>query len=362
MTGSSLARTMSQPDVAVRAMPDAVAAPPSRPPTDRPAGRAQQAGRGSGAHPSRPPHRRGSARRAGRRWATSSGRWVTATTVRRSASSASSRDELGAPRRRGARSARRGAAPARSTAWPGPGRAAARCPADSPKPSSPSGVASASGQARRRPRRGRPRAGRPRRLVVGRRLAELEAVAQRPGREERPLGDEVARPARDGAGGGRAQPGRELEQGRLADAGRAGHDGEARRRPVEVHGRRAPASRPAGRCRRRARSSTARPPAPRCSRGGERLGVELGEDAVEGLGAVGGGVELGADPADRPVGLGRQQDRDSAGRRAIDPWVSRRPTVTATMATEIVASSSSAADDRNAMRRVLHRGARGGAR
>ena len=37
----------------------------------------------------------------------------------------------------------------------------------------------------------------------------------------------------------------------------------------------------------------------------------------------------------------------------IDPWVSRRPTLTATMATEIEASSSSAADDMNARRRVL---------
>ncbi len=39
--------------------------------------------------------------------------------------------------------------------------------------------------------------------------------------------------------------------------------------------------------------------------------------------------------------------------RVIDPWVSRTPTVTATIATEIEASSSSAADDMKAMRRVL---------
>ncbi len=39
--------------------------------------------------------------------------------------------------------------------------------------------------------------------------------------------------------------------------------------------------------------------------------------------------------------------------RVISPWVSRRPTVTATMATEIEASSSRAADDMKAMRSVL---------
>ena len=39
--------------------------------------------------------------------------------------------------------------------------------------------------------------------------------------------------------------------------------------------------------------------------------------------------------------------------RLIDPWVSRSPTVTATIATEMEASSSSAADDMKASRRVL---------
>src|SRR6478672_2906568 len=37
MTGRSEARTMSQPEVAVRAMPEAVAMPPSRPPRTVPA-------------------------------------------------------------------------------------------------------------------------------------------------------------------------------------------------------------------------------------------------------------------------------------------------------------------------------------
>ena len=50
------------------------------------------------------------------------------------------------------------------------------------------------------------------------------------------------------------------------------------------------------------------------------------------------------DPADRPVGLGRQEDGQQSGLRVIEPWVSRRPTVTATIATEIDASSSSAAE------------------
>ena len=45
----------------------------------------------------------------------------------------------------------------------------------------------------------------------------------------------------------------------------------------------------------------------------QRLGVELGEDAVDRLGAVGRGVELGTDPADRPVGLRGQQDGEQAG-------------------------------------------------
>ena len=40
--------------------------------------------------------------------------------------------------------------------------------------------------------------------------------------------------------------------------------------------------------------------------------LELGEDLLEGAGAVGGGVELRADPSDRPVGLGRQEDRGEA--------------------------------------------------
>jgi hypothetical protein len=42
-------------------------------------------------------------------------------------------------------------------------------------------------------------------------------------------------------------------------------------------------------------------------------GAQLGEQGGDGLGTVGGGVELGTDAPDRPIGLGREQDRDKPG-------------------------------------------------
>ena len=160
MTGSSLARTMSQPDVAVSAMPDAVAAPPSSPPRIvRRVGRSRVVG-----------------------WvliATTSAPSRVSTTCRSARA-----DELGAVghhddraalaevgehvvhqvrgrRRRGARSARRRAAPARWTGSPGPGRPA-RAARRTGRTRRHRAGSRAPAAGRRRSPRGRRGAGRPR--------------------------------------------------------------------------------------------------------------------------------------------------------------------------------------------------------
>ena len=73
-----------------------------------------------------------------------------------------------------------------------------------------------------------------------------------------------------------------------------------------------------------------------------RAGGEQGAGLLEGRGALGGGVELRADPAQRPVGLGARSSTTMAVQKSRCPAASRRPTLTATSATEMVATSSSA--------------------
>ena len=245
-------------------------------------------------------------------------------------------------RRRGGRSARRGAGPARWTARPGPARArpavrptarSRRHPAGSRAPAGGGDEAVEPDQAQRVPDG-----------LVARAVAQAEGVAQVPAGRN---GRWVTRWARPGARyrRGRAQPGsssRRVDLPTPEGPVTAVRPGPAARCDVDEHRAAAP-----GRCRRGLRPTPTSPPP---SGVGSGLGVELGQDAVDGLGAVGGGVELGADAADRPVGLGRQEDRDRPVCRVILPWVSRRPTVTATMATEIVASSSRAAEVMKAMR------------
>ena len=239
MTGCSLARTMSQPDVAVRAMPDAVAAHPAarRGPSRGWGRRAGRAGCSSGTSaPSRVSETWRSAR------ATSSGRWVTTTTVRRSPRSASRswtrlggvgvevRGRLVDEQHRRGREGR----PGQGDAGPLAGR--------QPEPVVAERRRQGVGQAGDETLEADEAQGVPEGLVVGV-VAEGEGVAQRAGREERALRDEVGAAGAHGTGIRAAQPGRELEEGRLADPRRAGDGGEARpgiQGHVDEHGACAP--------------------------------------------------------------------------------------------------------------------------
>ena len=222
MTGCSLARTMSQPDVAVSAMPDAVVAPPPS--------RAGECERPPWSHHRLPTTsaalRSSSTCRSAA--ATSSARCVVTTTVRSAASAGEDRvDWSPRLRRRGARWARRAGRRARSTGCARATATRARCPADSPNPSSPSGCPAPRGSPATSPSRPtRRRASQSRSGATGSAATSRRASRSVTGQQERALGDEVAAAGAHGTGGGRPQPGRELEEGGLADPDGAGHRGE----------------------------------------------------------------------------------------------------------------------------------------
>ena len=327
MTGRSLARTMSHPEVAVRATPGARGRR-RRGPT-----RARIRAEGPLMRAPPPVRRSVEVRGAASASATSSGRWVTAMTQRRSRKRP---DDARAPRPRtsssrwavGSSSSTTSAVPEAGPRerQPGPlagGQAAPvvaelRCPAR---------------RAGRRPRRRGPRrAAPPRWRRRHRARAQGEVLADAADGEERPLGHQVGdggghaarlRDARRPASSSsrvvlpqpdgpvttvrpapvvRSSPSRtRVERPRVGVADPARHD--------PARAARAPVPRPLCGSRGRGRVRCARE---LCCRGC-RSGSQLGEGRRQRLGAVGRAVELGPHPPDRPVRLRSQQDREQAG-------------------------------------------------
>ena len=286
-------------------------------------------------------------------------------------------------RRRGARSARRAAPTAGPRAAPGPGRGApARRPTGRPRPrrapcrgrrarlrtSSPSATCRAPPTRRRRSASGRPT----RRLS-----ARLPATSHgRCGSQATCRCQDAGSAVSRSSSPTRTLPSRTAPLPRLSSPSKVASSvdlpqpdgpvtavspGAGKPASIRVEGRRRAV-------RRRSRSSprtvTGRGPlAGSAGRSGAgRLSSSLVAD-VEGRDALGGGVELRADPAQRPVRLGGEQQHDQRGPEVeVDPAASRRPTVTATSATDRVATSSSTADDANASPQRVQRGAGGSGR
>ena len=233
-----------------------------------------------------------------------------------------------AARRPGARSARRAGAPERSTARPAPARAGRAAPPRGRSRRRRAGVRGPGGARRRTPtaRRG---PGRPR--PPGRRRRCRGSRASRSSRrEERALRHVVARPARTRPGVRRRSPATTSSRVDLpapdspvttVSPGPATSEtsSSTRRSDPGTRRRLAPPTRPSARGTVDAGSrpqwtiGQLREHFVPIGRRSPARGAELGEDGVDGGGAVGGGVELGADAADRPVRLGRQQDREQPG-------------------------------------------------
>ena len=138
-----------------------------------------------------------------------------------------------------------------------------------------------------------------------------EVVAHGARQQQRPLRRQVRRGGADRPGRGGAQPREQLQHRRLAGPAGPGQHGQAgpgrRREGQPVQG-----ADPAG----VGVGDLGEPDGPpgRCRRTGTTGTTGLPQHPVVGqllqhLRPVGGVVELGADPADRPVRLGRQQDR-----------------------------------------------------
>ena len=117
--------------------------------------------------------------------------------------------------------------------------------------------------------------------------------------------------------GGRGLEARdEVEQRGLADSRRAGHDSQARPgHEVEVTD---DGSELSG-IRIGDVTQLHRREGPVGSGGGGGGRLEVAQDVLESRGAVGGGVELLPDAADRPVGLGGEEDGDEGGAEVHRP-------------------------------------------
>ena len=174
-----------------------------------------------------------------------------------------------------------------------------------------------------------------------------------------------ARPASTRTGGGRAQPGRRARAGWTCPtpdgAGDHGEPGPA----IEVRRRRAPRRRGARvavarpRLQRRRRRSWYAAAVARCGvrRRRARRGCRRGPAAPS-------AAAWNSAPTRRigQYASGASRIASSPACSVIEPWASRRPTVTATRATEIVASSSSAAERQERQPQGAHRRHAGAAR
>ena len=121
---------------------------------------------------------------------------------------------------------------------------------------------------------------------------------------------------------------------------------------AERRSRAGAAVRVADAARPRARAAPARRPGPGAESRSAPVRTRSARRGLERRGALGRGVELRADPAQRPVGLGCQQQHDQRGSRSRRRAASRRPTVHRDQRDRERGDSSSTAEEANAIRSV----------